>query len=75
MGEAAKNVSAEFRAAHPEIPWKAMAGMRDVLIHAYRTVDRDAVWSAVMVSVPALIASLEPLIGAALEQEEQDRTN
>jgi uncharacterized protein with HEPN domain len=74
VGEAAKNVSPEFRAAHPEIPWKAMAGMRDVLIHAYRTVDRDAVWSAVTVSVPALIDALEPLIGAALEQEEQDRT-
>ena len=74
VGEAAKNLSPEFRAAHPEIPWRAMAGMRDVLIHAYRTVDRDAVWSAVTVSVPALIAALEPLVGAALEQEEQDRT-
>jgi len=74
VGEAAKNVSPEFRAAHPEIPWKAMAGMRDILIHAYRTVDRDVVWTAVTVSIPALIVSLEPLIGAALEQEEQDRT-
>ncbi|MET0397400.1 MAG: DUF86 domain-containing protein [Longimicrobiaceae bacterium] len=75
VGEAAKNVSAEFRAAHPEVPWKAMAGIRDILIHAYRTVDRDVVWSAVTTSVPALIASVEPLIGAALEQEEQDRAN
>ncbi|HEU0076810.1 MAG TPA: DUF86 domain-containing protein [Longimicrobiaceae bacterium] len=74
VGEAAKNVSPEFRAAHPEIPWKAMAGMRDILIHAYRTVDRDVVWTAVTVSVPALIASLEPLIGAALEQEEEDQS-
>ena len=33
IGEAAKKVSSIFKAAHPEIPWKEMAGMRDVLIH------------------------------------------
>ena len=43
VGEAAKSVSAEFRAAHPEIPWKAMAGLRDILIHAYRRVDLDEI--------------------------------
>jgi uncharacterized protein with HEPN domain len=34
IGEATKmNISIEFRNHHPEIPWRAMAGMRDVLIH------------------------------------------
>jgi hypothetical protein len=39
MGEAAKRLSAEFRDSHPEIPWRDIAGMRDVLIHVYDNVD------------------------------------
>ena len=39
IGEATKNVSEEFRAVHPAIPWRRMAGLRDVLVHAYRRVD------------------------------------
>jgi uncharacterized protein with HEPN domain len=62
IGEAAKKLSSEFKAAHPEIPWKKMAGMRDVLIHDYRDVDVPNVWAAVTESIPALIASLEPLL-------------
>jgi uncharacterized protein with HEPN domain len=62
MGEAAKNVSPEFKSAHSTIPWKAMAGMRDVLIHSYRSVNPDLVWKAVSESVPNLIAEVEPLL-------------
>ncbi|HWK88407.1 MAG TPA: DUF86 domain-containing protein [Longimicrobium sp.] len=62
IGEAAKQVSTEFRTGHPEIPWKRMAGMRDLLIHAYRNVDPDEVWKAVSVAVPELISALEPLL-------------
>ena len=47
IGEAAKRVSAEFRAAHPDIPWSRMAGMRDVLIHDYMGVDLEIVWDVV----------------------------
>jgi len=44
IGEAAKNISKQFKKRHPEIPWKEMAGMRDVLIHEYFGVDLDEVW-------------------------------
>lgn len=44
VGEAAKRLSDAFRAAHPTIPWKLMAGMRDKLIHAYDEVDLEEVW-------------------------------
>ena len=62
IGEAVKRLSAEFRQAHPHIRWTPMAGMRDVLIHAYDTVDLDEVWRTVTFEVPALIAKLQPLL-------------
>lgn len=46
MGEATKRLSADCRASHPDIPWRAMAGLRDVLIHAYDRVDLQEVWLA-----------------------------
>jgi uncharacterized protein with HEPN domain len=46
MGEATKRLSAGCRASHPEIPWRAMAGLRDVLIHADDKVDLQEVWQA-----------------------------
>ena len=46
LGEATKRLSPEFRRLHPDLPWRAMAGMRDVLIHAYDQVDLEEVWMA-----------------------------
>lgn len=62
IGEAAKKVSQETRAAHPEIPWKKMAGLRDVLIHAYDTVNMKMVWRLLNEDIPPLIAAMEFLI-------------
>lgn len=62
IGEATKQLSMEFRAAHPAIPWRSVAGMRDVLIHGYRNVDLDEVWTAATVSVPELVRYVEPLV-------------
>jgi uncharacterized protein with HEPN domain len=44
--EATKRLSPELRLLHPGVPWRAMAGMRDVLIHAYDQVDLEEVWMA-----------------------------
>ena len=51
VGEATKRISQEFRTAHPEIPWKMMAGMKDVLIHDYDQVDVELVWKTVSCEV------------------------
>ncbi len=62
MSEATKRLSEEFRANHPNILWRNIAGMRDILIHAYDHVDLDEVWNAATISIPALIRQLEPLL-------------
>jgi len=61
LGEATKRVSQKLRAAHPQIPWKMIAGMRNKLIHEYDEVDLDEVWKTVSSDVPSLIDMLEPL--------------
>ncbi len=55
IGEAVKRLSPEFRQAHPEIPWKLIAGTRDKLIHFYEGVDLDEVWKMISADLPKLI--------------------
>ncbi len=66
IGEAVKRISSEFRAAHPEVPWKLIAGTRDKLIHFYEGVDLDEVWKMVTSDLPELIRLIEPLAPGAL---------
>ena len=62
VGEAVKRVSEEFRASHPEVPWRRVAGFRDVVVHDYFKVDLEEVWRIVQGDVSALIAVIEPLV-------------
>jgi uncharacterized protein with HEPN domain len=62
VGEAAKRVSAEFRASHPSVPWRQMAGMRDRLIHGYDDINLGIVWHVATVEVPLALSRLEPLV-------------
>lgn len=61
IGEASKRLPAEFKDLATGVPWKAIAGMRDKLIHHYNIVDPEAVWKAASVDVPALLQILAPL--------------
>lgn len=61
IGEAVKRLSAEFRAAHAQIPWALMAGMRDHLIHGYDLVDWDEVWKTATKDIPDLLEKIEKL--------------
>ena len=62
IGEAVKRLSPEFRAAHPEIPWKLIAGTRDKLIHFYEGVDVDEIWQMITVDLPPLLRWVEPFL-------------
>jgi len=62
IGEAASRVTKETQTAYPEIPWSAITGMRNVLIHAYFDVDLDEVWSTVKNDLPPLIDQLRQVI-------------
>lgn len=61
IGEAAKRVPEDFRQQYPDFPWRAMAGMRDKLIHGYDTVDPSIVWGTIQVEVPRTLALIEEI--------------
>lgn len=54
IGEATKQIPEDIRAQHPSIPWRAMAGMRDKIIHSYFAVDFEAIWLVVNEDIPEL---------------------
>lgn len=62
IGEATKRLSESFRASQPDIPWRSMAGMRDILIHAYDHVDLNEVWNTATLAIPDLISKIESLV-------------
>ena len=62
MGEAAGKISSDFKDTHPDIPWREMIGIRNVLVHNYARIDLDIVWSVITYSVPRLIHVIEPLV-------------
>jgi uncharacterized protein with HEPN domain len=64
IGEAAKRVSAEARDRLGSLDWKAICGMRDVLIHDYIGVDLDEVWNVASCRIPELQAVLEQFLAA-----------
>ena len=65
VGEAAKNLSEELRAAYPILPWKSMAGARDRLIHHYFGVNLDIVWQIVTSELRHVASALD-----AIEEDE-----
>ncbi len=61
VGEAAARVSAEGRSSAPDLPWAAMIGMRNRLVHAYFDVDCEILWTTVTDSLPRLAVQLKAL--------------
>ncbi|MGQ0737386.1 MAG: HepT-like ribonuclease domain-containing protein [Acidobacteriota bacterium] len=62
IGEAARQVSADFSNRHSEIPWADIIGMRHKVVHAYLGVDEDIVWQVVTEDLPKLVTALAPIV-------------
>lgn len=62
IGEAAKNISDDFRGKYPQIPWRELAGARDRLIHHYFGVNYDIVWVIAKKELPEIIIQLEQIL-------------
>ena len=60
--EATKKLPEEFRKSYPQIYWKELAGMRDVLIHDYFGIDYDIVWNTITRDIPELEHELKRII-------------
>lgn len=54
VGEAANMLTLEFKNSHTELPWKAITGMRNVIVHDYVNIHEDILWDTIQNDVPAL---------------------
>ena len=62
MGEASKKISSHFRAHHPEIPWREMNDLRNVLIHNYDGTDAEMIWGIVDREIPTVLSCVRKLL-------------
>ena len=69
IGEAARHVPPDFRALHPEISWREMGDMRNVVIHEYFGVDLEILWETVKHELPPLKTLLQKMLQEALHPD------
>jgi uncharacterized protein with HEPN domain len=62
IGEAVRSMPKETQSLAPEIPWKKIIGMRNILVHDYFEIDTEVVWSVVENDIPKLRSQIETLI-------------
>ena len=62
IGEATKRLTPEFRAKYSEVPWRRIAGLRDVLIHDYLRVDLEEVWGIIVNDLPSLKTAIDKIV-------------
>ncbi len=63
IGEAASQVSDSVQAESPEVPWRDMRDMRNVVVHEYFGINRQILWDTIQANLPPLIPQLHALLG------------
>jgi len=71
IGEAIKRIPDEYRTAHPKIPWRQLAGLRDVLIHQYEGVSLHEIWLMVEKDLNPLRQAIAGILPPLEELERQ----
>ncbi len=66
VGEAANNLTKELRAQHPEVNWKDVVGMRNVLVHDYYHIDARTAWQTAQDNLPELRIQIENILKTLL---------
>ncbi len=61
IGEAVKQLPDNFKAAHPEVPWAQIAGLRNRIVHDYAGVDLEIIWQIMQASLPDLESKIRGL--------------
>lgn len=64
IGEAIKKLPGDFRQRHPQVAWRAIAGMRDFVAHAYFALDRDILWGAIQGDIPRLHEQVREILAS-----------
>jgi uncharacterized protein with HEPN domain len=72
IGEAAKHIPPEIQEQYPDIPWRAIAGTRDKLIHAYFEIHLPRLWATVHHDLPVLEASLTKILMKTTDDPERE---
>ena len=62
IGEATRRLSSEFRKQYSSIPYQAIIGMRNNLVHEYHKVDLEQVWLVVSTEIPEVINKINPIV-------------
>ena len=65
IGEAARRIPESVRESRDEIPWRAIIGTRNRVVHAYLGIDDDVIWSIVTDDIPELMPALQALLDAS----------
>jgi uncharacterized protein with HEPN domain len=62
VGEAIYKLSESFRKAHPQVPWRAVIGMRHILVHDYFDVEWEILWRVLQTRIPPLKADIDAIL-------------